>query len=362
MSEQAIRPGSTAPKPAGIPSARAQSLRLPLMLGGVAVVALVAGGMWLFGGRYIETDDAYVDAAHVALSTDVSGLVAQVYVTDNEHVTQGQPLFALRQGTFAANIAAAQAQLAQAAQDVAVQKRAYAQAVAEIGAQNAEIAKDKADLARYASVVAKGGVTREVYQDAQFALTADQAKLEALNSAAAADLARLQGNPGIAPQDIPAWQAAKAALDNALIAQKNSVVTAPYSGTVSNVEALQPGMFLQAGQAAFGLVSDQDVFITAQPKESQLTYVRPGDEVEITVDAYPGESWKGEVESIAPNSGAEFSILPAQNSSGNWVKVVHRVPVRIKILSGPTGLMLRAGLSVEVSIDTHHHRALSDLF
>jgi membrane fusion protein (multidrug efflux system) len=128
------------------------------------------------------------------------------------------------------------------------------------------------------------------------------------------------------------------------------------------VEQLQPGMFLPAGTAAFGLVSDTDVWITAQPKESQLTWVRPGQSVTITVDTYPGKTWKGMVESISPASGSEFSILPAQNSSGNWVKVVQRIPVRVKITESPDGFVLRDGMSAEISVDTRHHRHLSDLF
>ena len=140
------------------------------------------------------------------------------------------------------------------------------------------------------------------------------------------------------------------------------MVRAPYSGYVTQVDQLQPGMYLAAGTAAFGLVSDTDIWVTAQPKESELTWVRPGQPVEITVDTYPGQTWNGVVESISPASGSEFSILPAQNSSGNWVKVVQRIPVRVKIVSGPDGLPLRDGMSAEISINTGHHRHLSDLF
>jgi membrane fusion protein (multidrug efflux system) len=121
-------------------------------------------------------------------------------------------------------------------------------------------------------------------------------------------------------------------------------------------------MFLPAGTAAFGLVSDTDVWITSQPKESDLTFVRPGQAVTITVDTYPGASWTGIVDSISPASGSEFSILPAQNSSGNWVKVVQRIPVRVKITGGPANMPLRDGMSAEIEIDTNHHRHLSDLF
>ena len=121
-------------------------------------------------------------------------------------------------------------------------------------------------------------------------------------------------------------------------------------------------MYLRAGTAAFGLVSDDHIWVTAQPKENDLTWVRDGQPVSISVDTYPGQTWHGVVESLSPASGSEFSILPAQNSSGNWVKVVQRIPVRVHIVSGPKDLPLRDGMSTEISIDTQHHRHLSDLF
>jgi membrane fusion protein (multidrug efflux system) len=191
---------------------------------------------------------------------------------------------------------------------------------------------------------------------------ADEAKLAQLEQAAALDLVRLEGDPNVAPEKVPEYRNALAALNNAELAQDHSIIKAPFSGTVTGVESLQPGMFLPAGTAAFGLVSDTDVFITAQPKENQLTWVRPGQNVKVTVDTYPGETWKGVVESVSPATGSEFSILPAQNSSGNWVKVVQRIPVRIHIASGPADMPLRAGMSTEISIDTRHHRSLLDLF
>jgi membrane fusion protein (multidrug efflux system) len=339
-----------------------QLLRPALMLGGVLAVLLASLLFWLAGGRYVETDDSYVDAAKVSLSTDVSGLVGQVFVHDNQHVRAGQPLFSLDQSNFVIAIAGAKAQLAQAAQDITATKRGYAEALAEIAAQQVQIAKDQADLARYAKVLGNGGVTREMYDDAHFALQADQAKLAQMQQAAGMELAKLQGNADIRPEDVPEYQNALTALNNAELAQRHSVVKAPFDGTVTQVEQLQPGMFLPAGTAAFGMVSDGDVFVTAQPKENQLTWVRPGQSVTVTVDTYPGQEWKGVVESISPVSGSEFSILPAQNSSGNWVKVVQRLPVRIHIVSGPDDMPLRAGMSTEISIDTRHHRHLSDLF
>ncbi|WP_297489105.1 HlyD family secretion protein [Acidocella sp.] len=341
---------------------RGRLLRPVLMVGGVLVVVLAALFIWLFGGRYISTDDSYVDAAKVSLSTDVSGLVDEVYVHDNQHVVAGQPLFSLGQSSYAIAVAHAKAEVAQAVEDINGTKRAYEQALAQLQGAAVQVRKDQADVARYAAVVTKGGVTRAMYDDARYTLEADQDRLAELQQAAGQQLTKLQGNPNITPQETPQYQQADADLQDAERNLAHTIVKAPYSGTVTQVEQLQRGMFLPAGTAAFGLVSDTDVFVTAQPKEDQLTWVRPGQSVDVSVDAYPGQHWKAEVESISPASGSEFSILPAQNSSGNWVKVVQRIPVRIKILSGPTDLPLLAGMSAEVSIDTNHHRHLSDLF
>jgi membrane fusion protein (multidrug efflux system) len=332
------------------------------MLGGVLAVVLVALFMWLFGGRYISTDDSYVDAAKVSLSTDVSGLVDQVFVQDNEHVVAGQPLFSLGQSAYAIALAQSQAEVAQAVENINGTKRAYSQALAQLQGAAVQVQKDQADVARYQSVVEKGGVTRAVYDDARYTLAADQDRLTELEQAAGQQLTKLQGNPNIKPEDTPEYEQANADLLNAERNLNHTIVKAPYSGTVTEVEELQPGMYLPAGTAAFGLVSDSDVFVTAQPKEDQLTWVRTGQSVNISVDSYPGKACKGEVESISPASGSEFSILPAQNSSGNWVKVVQRIPVRIKILSCDADMPLLAGMSAEISIDTNHHRHLSGLF
>jgi membrane fusion protein (multidrug efflux system) len=341
---------------------RAKLLRPILMIGGIVVVVVGALLFWLLGGRYVSSDDTYVDAAKVSLSTDVSGLVDEVDVRDNQHVQAGQVLFKIGQQAREIAVQSAQAKLDQAAQDINGAKREYAQALANITLQQIQVEKDQSDLARYAQVVGNGGVTRSVYDDARYTLESDQAKLAELQDQAGVQLTKLSGNPNIQVEATPEYQAALADLNNAKLDQSDSVVTAPYSGFVTMVEQLQPGMYLAAGTAAFGLVSDTDVWITAQPKESDLTWVRPGQAVSITVDTYPGQSWHGVVESISPASGSEFSILPAQNSSGNWVKVVQRIPLRVKITSGPRDFPLRDGMSAEISIDTQHHRHLSDLF
>jgi membrane fusion protein (multidrug efflux system) len=339
-------------------------LRPMLMIGGVLLVLIVSLIWWLSGGNTVSEDDTYVDAAKVSLSTDVSGLVGTVEVRDNQHVVAGQVLFSLQQGAFNIAVENARAQLAQAEQDIIGAKRGYAEALDETKLQGIQVQTDQADLARYASVVRAGGVTKAQYEDQALKLQADQTKLSEMQDQAGVQLAKLSNDPNIDVTQTPEYQSALATLHTALLNQKDSVVKAPFSGYVTQVEQLQPGMFLPAGTAAFGLVSDSDVWVTSQPKESDLTYVRPGQQVTVTVDTYPGQTWKGVVQSISPASGSEFSILPAQNSSGNWVKVVQRIPLRVDIQSGPdaNAFPLRDGMSAEISINTEHHRHLSDLF
>jgi membrane fusion protein (multidrug efflux system) len=356
-------PTATAPAEAAVRRANRNRLMRPLlMVGGPLLLAVAVLLFWLMGGRYVSSDDTYVDAAKVSLSTDVSGLVGKVYVHDNQHVQAGQELFSLEPSSFDIAVASARAQLAQAVLDVNAGRRGYAEAVAQMEVQRAQIAEDQTNLQRYAAVVGNGGVTRATYDNARYALQADQARLAQLEAAAGVQLAKLSGNANIPVEQTPEYQRALATLDDALRAQLHSIVRAPFSGYVTQVDQLQPGMFLPAGTAAFGLVSDRDIWITSQPNEDNLTWVRAGQPVSISVDTYPGQTWHGVVQSISPASGSEFSILPAQNSSGNWVKVVQRIPLRVEIVSGPDNLPLRDGMSAEITIDTHHHRHLSDLF
>ncbi len=161
---------------------------------------------------------------------------------------------------------------------------------------------------------------------------------------------------------MPAYKQAQAQVAEAQRELNHSVVRAPFDGVVTRVSKLQPGQYLAASTAAFGLVSADHLWIAAQPKETALTYARQGDPATVTIDAYPAQSFHGHVQSIAPATDQEFSLLPAQNSSGNWVKVVQRVPVRIALDNPAGGPPLSAGMSAEVSIDTNHHRTLSDLF
>ena len=191
---------------------------------------------------------------------------------------------------------------------------------------------------------------------------ADKQAVEALKVTASVQLARLGGNADVDVTTMNDYLQAQARVDEAKRQLDHTVIYAPFSGMVTQVETVQRGMYLAAATAAFGLVSTDNVWVEANPKETELTNVKQGDPVTVTVDTYPGRTWNGVVEAIAPNSGSEFSVLPAQNTSGNWVKVVQRIPVRIRVEHHDGDPELRAGMSVVTDIDTGHTRSWHDLY
>ena len=260
------------------------------------------------------------------------------------------------------------ANLAQTALTIESMKANYKTLLSGIAAQEAQVSLDQVAFDRAAALVHDDTVTKATYDEARFTLQGDQSKLDSLRHQAEEQLARLGGNPDIPTTAHPLYLQAKAQVDEAQRQLDHASVRAPFDGVVTQVDALQPGTYLVAQTAALtntgavALVSTDQIWVTANMKETDLTYARPGNHVDLSVDTYPGQVWSGTVESISPASGSEFSILPAQNSSGNWVKIVQRIPVRIRIDPGPEDPVLRAGMSVNVDIDTGHRRSLSDLF
>jgi membrane fusion protein, multidrug efflux system len=232
----------------------------------------------------------------------------------------------------------------------------------EVEVKQAQVQADQANFDRYANLVKSGGVTRADYDNARFQLAANQQAVVALKTLAQVQLAKLGGNPDVDIHTMSDYLQAKARVDEAQRQLDHAVIYAPFDGVVTQVDTVQPGMYPAAATAAFGIISSEDLWIEANPKETELTWVKPSDQVRVTVDTYPGRAWKGVVASIAPNSGSEFSVLPAQNTSGNWVKVVQRIPVRIHVERAASDPELRSGMSVEVQIDTGHRRTLADLF
>ncbi|MFL5285911.1 MAG: HlyD family secretion protein [Rhodopila sp.] len=354
--------GDVLDRPTTRTRSRSNLLRWALMAGGVLAVIIGGGAYWLSGGRWVETDDAYVQADSMTLSTDVSGIVAAIPVHEGQPVTKGQVLFSLDPQKFQIALDNAKANLAQVRLNVESMKADYQAALRDTAAKQQQVNADQATYDRFAALVKSHAVTQQETDDARYKLAADQQALRASESQARAQLAKLVGKPDIAVEDMPAYKQAQAQLAEAEREMDHSVVRAPYDGIVTQVSKLQPGMFLTAGTAAFGLVSTDHVWVEAQPKETQLTYAKAGDHVDVSFDIYPGRTWDGTVESIAPATDQNFSLLPAQNSSGNWVKVVQRIPVRVRVDLRPGDPPLRAGMSADIDIDTGHTRSVSDLF
>jgi membrane fusion protein (multidrug efflux system) len=323
-------------------------------------LALIAGGYgYVTGGQVMSTDNAYVEADKVGVSTDVSGIVKDIDVTENQRVETGQVLYRLDPRQFQIALDSAKANLAQVALTIDAMKQDYRRMLSDIAAQQAQVALDQATYDRYATLVRTASISRANYDQARFTLELDKNKLESLRQQAQVQLARLAGNADIPVAQHPQYLQVKAQVDEAQRQLDHTVVNAPFAGIVTNVPSIAPGKYLQASMTAFYLVAADHVWVYSNPKETELTYVRPGQPVTVTVDTYPDPEWHGTIESISPAAAQEFSLLPAQNTSGNWVKVVQRIPMRVRLdTSDKNRPTLRAGMSVEVDVDTGHRRGL----
>jgi membrane fusion protein, multidrug efflux system len=321
------------------------------------LVLLGGGYYYVTGGQIMSTDDAYVQADRVGVSTDVSGIVQDVAVKDNEHVAAGQVLYRLDPRQFQIALDNAKANLSQIALSIDAMKQDYHRMESDVAAQQAQVDLDQKNYERNAMLLKTATVSQAVFDQARYTLDNDKGKLAALQRQVQVQLAKLGGDPEIPTTDHPQYRQAKAMVDEAQRQLDHTVITAPFAGTVTNVPSIAPGKYLSASTTAFFLVDTDHVWVDATPKETELTYVRPGQKATISVDTYPDAEWHGVVESVSPAAAQEFSLLPAQNTSGNWVKVVQRVPMRIRIDTTDKNLPpLRAGMSVVVDVDTGHAR------
>jgi membrane fusion protein (multidrug efflux system) len=333
-------------------------MRRVLMIGGVAIVALAALAFWLMGGRYVSTDDSYVQTAKLMVSTDVSGLVKTVNVREGQRVKKGQVLFTLDPRPFQIALDNAKAQLGQVVQTVQSTKSDYQSMLSTADAQRAQVDLNQRNYARYAALLKANAIAPATYDQARLTLATSQQQLVAAEQTAKTELAKLNGNPNIAPEQTPQYQAAKAAVDEAQRQLDHATVRAPFAGIVAEVDSLQPGTLVISAMSAFsttsavGLIGTDKVWIEAHMKETDLTHVKSGDPVSITIDTYPGRTWQGHVDAVSAASGAAFSVLPAENASGNWVKVTQRIPTRIVIDRKKGDPELRSGMSAVVDIDT----------
>ena len=337
------------------------TLRKVLMFGGVGLFLAIAAFFYLNGGRYVSSDDSYVHANKLMVSTDVSGLVKTVDVHEGQKVKAGQVLFTLDPQPFEIALENAKAALAATVQDVESTRAMYRAAQAQIGAQAAQVRVNSQTYTRYQALARQNAIAAMQVDQARAALLSAQATQASLAQNAATQLAKLNGDVNIPVEKTPGYMKAKAAVDEAQRQLDHAVVRAPFAGTVGEVDSLQPGTLVISAMSAFtttsavGLIGDK-LWISADLKETELTHVHNGQPVDITVDTYPGCDWKGHVETVSAGSDSSFSALPAENASGNWVKVVQRIPVRIAIDKSECDRPLRVGMSTVISIDTGHRR------
>ena len=337
---------------------RRSGLRTLLMLSVPLALGFAAGYFYLLAGRYVSTDDAFVQADIVQISTDVPGRVVEVDVRDNEKVKPGQVLFRLDDRNYLIAVEQAKAELASARLQVDGLRADYRQKLAELRQAQDTLAYQEREFARQQQLLAEHVASQSKFDEARHALDGARQQIAVTEQQIANTLAALGGNPDIATDDHPLVQRAQARLDQADLDLSHTVIRAPIEGIVSKVDKLPVGAYLNVATPAFALVSTRHVWIEANYKETELTHMRPGQEATVDVDTYSDHTFSAVVESIGAGTGSEFSVLPPQNATGNWVKVVQRIPVRLVIEDPDPDRPLRAGMSADVEVNTNYRKPL----
>lgn len=325
--------------------------RFALMFGlpALAIIALVV--MMVTGGRYQETENAYVQAARVPISTSVPGRIVEMRVHDNDTVRAGQILFVLDQANPQADVAQFEAALASARARVASLQAEYRAQSAGVRAREEGLAFARSELSRARQLGAEGIAARQDVEAARHGEEQALAVLAGSRQSLAAALASLGGSPNVDVEEHPSVREAAARLERARLALSYTEVIALQDGVVTRVDQVQVGTFVNAGQTLFWLIAGEP-WVEANFKENQIAHMRPGQRATIRIDSFGGRSFEARVASFSPGTGAVFSPLPAQNATGNWVKVVQRVPVRLTFVDPPPDLIFRAGLSAHARVDT----------
>ncbi len=356
--------GEKAPAGAGTKTLmqRVSERRRTLLLVVVPLIAVVVGvAVYLMGGRYVTTDNAYVGAQKVLIASDIAGKVSKVTVREGQRVSVDDVLFEFDAEPFRLAVQQAQARLETVRSDFANLKSndGALTKLIELGEQNVDL-KQK-DVERKSTLI-QNKAGSEINLDASAAaLNTAQNQLELLRQQRANLRNQLLGQPDLPIDKFPAFMQARAALDQATRDLNHTVVRAPIAGRATQVDNIQIGRYVTAGTPIFAVVDDGRPWIDANPKETEFTWLREGQKVTIDVDAFPNHSFRGTVVSLSPGTGAQFAILPPQNASGNWIKVVQRVPIRVAFDADEQTQNLRAGMSANVSIDTGRRRSLATL-
>ncbi|TGT89907.1 MULTISPECIES: HlyD family secretion protein [unclassified Mesorhizobium] len=361
--QPAAAPVAVAPpvQPAPAPKKRRIG-RFFLMFALPAALVIGGGYVWVTGGRYQETENANLQQAKVSIASDTAGRIVQVAISDNQTVKKGDLLFAIDPEPYRIALAQADAAVAAARLNVEQLRAAYSQAMAQEKSASSEVAYAQSQYDRAADLAQKGINAKSSLDEARNDLDKAKQQLAVADQGIVSAKAALGGNPDIETDKHPTVMSALAARDKAAYDLAQTTVRAPADGLVYQAASFKVGQYVGSGTPLFALVETGDTWIDANFKETQLTNMKPGQKAEIVVDTYPGRTFEATVKAIGAGTGADFSLLPAQNATGNWVKVTQRIPVRLELTDPDARMALRTGMSASVTVDTGIARGWPSIF
>ena len=369
------QPAAPTPQPAPLPTApppassqvapadarerrRRSPSRFILLVVVPAMAAAIGFWWWLGSGRYVSTDNAYIGAEKVLITPQVSGPIIHIDVVEGQHVNVGDKLFEIDPAPYRYALELAKGRLEAAKAQYANLKLSYKSNADQVRMSQDAVHVRQTDFDRKSTLAKQGAGTMNDLDTSAAALIQAKQILAFVDQQQQSAAVQLSGDPNAPLEKFPAYIEASAQLADAERNLRNTEVLAPIPGVATQVPQIQLGRMAPAGMPVFSIINDRDLWIDANPKESDLTYVRPGLPVTISVDTFPDRTWRGKVGAIAPGTGAQFAILPPQNASGNWVKVVQRVPLRVEFDANQDTRDLRAGMSTVIDIDTGRQRSL----